>query len=305
MNDLESLARIAVIDDDAAADLVSASTRAELAALVSADPAKDAAGSGTTRRRPWPSARRRWIAGVPAAVALTAAMLVFGLVARPGGIEPAHAALVITKHGRGVDVVVRDPRAVIADVQRFRRELKADGVDVTIGLFPVSPPMVGKYLGYGANGELGQVPGLRAIDKNGVRVSASFQGHAEIFIGRAANPGEYYWIAESATAPGEVLAGADIAGKTVADVLPLLKSAGVAPDYNVEVVNDNGQVVDTQADSVPDGYFVYGAWTEQPGKVQLDVGATPNPPVAPPDPSGSPVPSDSSTPSSTPTPSAS
>jgi hypothetical protein len=242
---------------------------------------------------------------VPAAVALAAALLVFGLVARPGAVESAHAALVITKHGHGVDVVVRDPRAVIADVQRFRRELRADGLDVTIGLFPVSPPMVGKYLGYGADGELGQVPGLSPIGKNGIRVSATFHGQAEIFIGRAAEPGESYWIAESATAPGEVLAGADIAGKTVADLLPLLDSAGVAPDYNVEAANDNGQVVDTPADSVPGGYFVYGVWTDQPGKVQIDVGATPKPPVAQPDPSGSPEPSDSSTPSSTPTPSAS
>jgi len=300
MNDLQTLARIAVIDDDAAANLVSMSVRADLAARVSEVPARQAAGSGRSRQRPWLSARRRWTAGVPVAVALTAAMLVFGLVVRPGGVESARAALVITKHGRAVDVVVRDPRAVIADVQRFRRELSAEGVDVKIVLFPVSPPMVGKYLGYGADGELGQVPGLSAIDKNGVRVSASFQGQAEIFIGRAAQPGESYWIAESATAPGEVLAGVDIAGKTVADLLPVLESAGVAPDYNVEAVNDDGQVVDTLTASVPGGYFVYGAWTDQPGKVQLDVGATPKPPVAQPDPLGSPEPSDSSTPSSTP-----
>ena len=313
MNDLESLARIAVIDDDMAAGLVSESSRADLAARVTAVPATDVAGSGRTRHRRWLTGRRRWIAGIPVVAALSAAVLVIGLFARLGGpgITSAKAALVITKHGRGVDVIVHNPRAVSGDVRRFRKELRNEGADVTIVLFPVSPPMVGKYLGYGADGDLGQQPGLSAIGKNGIRVSADFQGPAEIFLGRAAQPGESYWISESATAPGEVLAGVDIAGKTVAEVLPLLDAAGVVPVYNVEARNSDGQVVDSQADNVPGDYFVYGAWTYQPGKVQIDVGSTPDPPVAQPDPSGSPapsgtpVPTDTATSSNTPTPSSS
>jgi len=301
MNDLQSLAKIAVIDDEMAAGLVSKNARADLAARVSAVPAEDV-HSGRTRQRRWLIARLRLIATVPVAVALSAAVLVIGLLARPGGpggIVSANAALVITKHSRSVDVIVRNPRAVSADVQRFREELSHDGVDVTIVLFPVSPPMVGKYLGYGGDGELGQMPGLSAIGKNGVRVSASFQGTAEIFIGRAAQPGEQYFLSESATAPGEVLAGVDLAGKTVADVLPLLGSASVAPVYIVEAATSDGRVVDTPADSVPGSYFVYNAVTYGPGKVQLEVGATPTPPDPQPEPSGSssPAPSDTPTPS--------
>jgi hypothetical protein len=311
MNDLQSLARIAVIDDDSAAGLVSESARTDLVARVTAVPAIDVTRPGRRRQRRWLHARRKWMVSVPLVAALSAGALAIGLFARTGGPGTgiAKAALVITKHGRGVDVIVHNPRAVSADVKHFRKELKAEGANVTIVLMPVSPPMVGKYLGYGANKELGQLPGLSGIGKNGIRVSAGFQGPAEIFIGRAAQPGEFYWIAESATAPGEVLAGLDIAGKTVAEVLPMLDKAGAAPVYNLETVNSDGQVVDTQADNVPGDYFVYGAWTYQPGKVQIDVGSTPTPPVAQPDPSGTPAPSgtpeptDSATPSNTPTPS--
>src|SRR5262245_4812155 len=113
MNDLQSLAKIAVIDDEMAAGLVSKNARADLAARVSAVPAEDV-HSRPTRARRWLIARRRLIATVPVAVALSAAVLVIGLLARPGGpggIISANAALVITKHGRSVDVIVRNPRA--------------------------------------------------------------------------------------------------------------------------------------------------------------------------------------------------
>ncbi len=313
MNDLQSLARIAAIDDDGAAGLVSESARADLLARVTAVTAIDVASPRGRRHRGWLTARRRWMVSVPLVAALSAAALAVGLLAGTGGPGTgiAKAALVITKHGRSVDVIVHNPREVSDDVKLFRKELKAEGANVTIVLMPVSPPMVGKYLGYGADELLGQQPGLSAIGKNGIRVSAGFAGPAEIFIGREAQPGESYWIAESATAPGEVLAGLDIAGKTVAEVLPTLDNAGVAPAYNLETVNSDGQVVDTSVDNVPGDYFVYGAWTYQPGKVQIDVGSTPTPPVAQPDPSGTPAPSgtpeptDTATPSITPTPSSS
>ncbi len=299
MNDLESLARIAVIDDERAAGLVSDRAKADLAARVSAVPAEKVAGARRSRSRAWPGARRAWLAGVPVAVALSGALLAIGLIGwpgAPGGVTSAKAALVVTRHGHGVDVVVRNPKAVVADVQRFRKELRAEGADVSIVLFPVSPPMVGKFLGYGSDGQLGPEAGLSPIGNNGVRVSASFQGEAEIFIGRSAQPGESYAFYESATAPGEALAGQDIVGKTVSDVLPLLASAGVTPTWDIETLTSDGQVVDTPADSVPGSDFVYRAFATGPGQVQIQVGATPTPPDPQPEPSGSPAPSGTASP---------
>ena len=306
MKDLESLARIAVIDDEQAAGLVSDRAKADLAARVSAVPAEEMAGARRSRGMTWPGARRGWLVGVPVAAALSGALLAIGLIGGPGapvGIASAKAALVVTRHGHGVDVVVRNPRAVVADVQRFRKELRAEGADVSIVLFPVSPPMVGKFLGYGSNGQLGPEAGLSSIGGHGVRVSASFQGEAEIFFGRAAQPGESYAFYESATAPGEALAGQDVVGKTVSDVLPLLASAGVTPAWEVETLTADGQVVDTPADSVPGTDFVYKAFVTGPGQVLIEVGATPTPPERQQAPPGSQAPSGTASPAPSGTPS--
>ena len=301
MNELHQISRLAVVDDEQATGLVSAETRAALAGQIAATSAGEPGarrhdGHGRT------TARRRWVAGVPAAVALGGALLVISVLGRPGdaigpvGVGSAKAALVVTRHGHSVDVVVRDPKAVVADVQRFRAELKADAVNVAIVLVPVPHPLAGKFLGFGAGGVLGDAAGLTPIGKVGLRVSSGYQGEAQIFFGRAAKRGEDYVVTLPVTAPGEPLWGQPIVGQRVSAALPPVNRAGLSVEaYNVEKRTSDGTVVDHTVASVPGSYFVYAADATEPGQVLLVVGPARARPIghhgAPgPEPGGTPAP---------------
>jgi hypothetical protein len=62
----------------------------------------------------------------------------------------------------------------------------------------------------------------------GVRIPDNFHGTATVIFGRAASPGERYATTGSAFAPGEALHGLRILGRTVAEVLAILRQHHVS-----------------------------------------------------------------------------
>ena len=109
-----------------------------------------------------------------------------------------------------------------------------------------------------------------------------------------ARAGERYESTTSAFAPGEVMHGMRVRGRTVAQVLVLLRARGVS----VPVFNYARGGVARNVRHVPGGWFVYDATPWAPREVMLFVGpGRTQPPVDAPQPvpSGAPVPSPSPT----------
>jgi hypothetical protein len=304
VNDIDRVARLAVISDADAAGLISQSTRADLADRITVMAAQ-LPGPAT---RPPRRARRRWVIGAPLAAGLAAAVLVVTALGSPGGKigpvrygPPKAEALTFTRHGRYINVTVRNP---LADPRRYRAEFRAHGLNVSLKLLPVSPSIVGTVVYFGGTGT-GAIKVITAMGRCftggggsacpvGLRVPVDFRGQADLVFGRAARPGERYESTASATAPGEVLHGLRIVGKRVSAVLKMLARRHVtAAEFHITTARGMGKLVS----SVPGSWHVYAADPWAPGQVMLWAGRSRRPAPAP-APSRAPVPSASAHPSS-------
>ncbi len=306
MTDLDRIARLAVISDADAGALMSQSTRADLADRITASAADRLEPATKAPRR----IRRRWLVGAPLAAGLAAAVLVVTVLGSPGDkvgpvhIGPAKAeALTFTRHGRYINVIVRNP---LADPRKYRAEFRAHGLNVSLKLLPVSPSIVGTVVYFGGTGT-GAIKVITARGRCftggggsacpvGLRVPVDFRGQADLVFGRAARPGERYESTASATAPGEVLHGLRINGKRVSAVLRMLRRRHVtAAEFHITTARGIGKLVTGTA--VPRSWYVYTADPWAPGQVMLWVGRTRHPaPVG--EPSPAPVPSPTAQPSS-------
>lgn len=288
---MNQLSRICPITDAEAERLVRPGTVADLAARITAEPILAA------RYAP---ARRRWPTGAPLAGALavllmavtvlvTTSLLGSGRPATsasrevsPGhaGTSPvaAHVLSFTISHGY-ITVIVRSP---LADPSRYRAELAAHHLNITLSLVPVSPSLVGTvvYIGESAGG-----PDIETITAQGrcytggggsacpvgVRIPAGYRGQAQVVFGRAARPGEHYESTAAATAPGEAMHGLSFVGDTVAQVLAMLAQRHVTvPVYHYD---------QQDLSHVPGTWYVYGADPWAPGQVMLMVGPTRTPPA--------------------------
>jgi hypothetical protein len=203
-------------------------------------------------------ARRRWV--LPASVAAAVAALLFALPAilpsgAPGGARTA-AAVAFRTEGRYIVAVIRDPQA---DSEELRSEFAQQGLDISLQLLPVSPSFVGKFVFQGDSGD-GQGPAIETLfDPNagcttpgglscpiGLKIPVDYQGHADLALGRAAQPGETYASANDAYAPGEALHCSGLRGMTVDQALPLLARLGVTAVWrsNDPAVDNNGKGID-------------------------------------------------------------
>jgi hypothetical protein len=249
-----------------------------------------------------PRARQRWLIAVCAAAAVTAAVVAGAMLAGPGKPHPgvsappeARAARVLsfTRHGRYIDVRVRNP---VADPKRYRAEFRARGLNITLTLVPVSPSLVGTVVYFGgspsarvitpitAKGRCHEASGTSQCPV-GLRVPIDFRGNAQLVFGRAARPGEHYESTAPATAPGEVMHGMHYVGRTVAVVLAMLRTRHVT----VPVFHYDGRLVPPRR--VPGSWYVYDADPWAPLQVMLWVGPTrTQPTVSAPSP-GTPTPS--------------
>ncbi|HWF80234.1 MAG TPA: hypothetical protein VN695_06575 [Streptosporangiaceae bacterium] len=285
MNDLSSIAQLAATSDEQAARLLADSTHADLIARITATRyhASERSGSAEVPSATRPLTRRRLTIGLPAAAAVVAAALVISSSGQPGhhlgptGVRPTKAELLsFTRHGRYIDVIVRNP---LADAKKYNAEFKAHGLHITLSLVPASPSLVGTLVYFDGGSAIHPITAVGKCWTGGggskcpvgVRVPIGYRGTAALVFGRAARSGERYETTVSATMPGEVLHGLRIAGRRVARVLAMLRKRQVTvAEYNYQAPKRGGVL----AHRVPLNWFVYDADPWAPGQVVLFVGKT-------------------------------
>ncbi len=189
--------------------------------------------------------------------------------------------MTVTRHGRYLDIVVRNP---VADPKKYRDEFARYHLDITLKLVPASPSVVGtlvaESLSAGSWSELKVITavgrcftgGGGSVCPVGIRVPVSYRGTAMLVFARAARPGEQYESAGVVTAPGEAMHGLDFAGKTAAQVEAMLARRGVTvAQWRVQ---RGDQCYTESRRSVPGSWRVYQAVPCAPGEVLLWAGKT-------------------------------
>lgn len=239
-----------------------------------ADPDRRAASSSACRSRPrWRS--RDWSRPQPGRLASMSAR------SPVGPARAQAAAMTVTRHGRYLDIVVRNP---VADPEKYRAEFARYHLSITLKLVPASPSVVGtlvaESLSAGSGSRLKVITavgrcftgGGGSVCPVGIRVPVSYRGTAMLVFARAARPGEQYESAGVVTAPGEAMHGLDFAGKTAAQVEAMLARRGVtvAPWR----VQRGDQCYTESRRSVPGSWRVYQAVPWAPGQVLLWAGKT-------------------------------
>jgi len=283
MNDIDQIRALSVITDERAGQLLTGPARADLAARITATTAGRPAASRDVRTR-------RWLTGTAVAAGLAAAAVIAALAlvpghdqgrdARPSKVRTVQtAALVFTRHGRYIDVIVRDPHA---DPGKYRAEFRAHGLDIALKLIPVSPSLVGTVVYFGGT----DTSAIKTITARGrcftggggpecpigLRVPVHFRGQADLVFGRAARPGERYESTASSTAPGEALHGLRIAGRRVFVVLAMIAKRHVSVAVYHVTARSGGKLL--PPGKVPGRWWVYTADPWAPGQVMLWVGPT-------------------------------
>lgn len=280
---MNPITRISPVSDAEAGRLVRGDTLADLADDITSMSAAQP-GYRARRRAGRPGlGRRRLLIGVPAAAALAIAGLVITSLGSPGqkvgpvtiGPPRAQAApLSITRHGRYIDVIVKDP---LADARRYREEFAKYGLNISLKLVPASPSLVGTLVYEGLPPGRSAIIPITAVGKCftggggnvcpvGVKVPLSFKGAAQLVFGRAARPGEPFETTAPANARGELMHGMSYSGKTVAAVLAMLRTRhGSVGRYMVT----NSRCMNVLKRAVPHSWFVSGADPWAPGQVLL------------------------------------
>ena len=312
---MNQLSQICPLTDAEAEQLVHPATLADLAARITAEPIPAASYQPARPRiAARPRARRRRPTGAPLAAALAIVLVALTVLAttrlfnsgRPAAqatqtVTPGHASptpvaahvLSFTTSDGYITVIVRNP---LADPSRYRAELAAHHLNITLELVPVSPSLVGTvvYIGEPSGGPYLQVitaqgrcytGGAGAACPVGVRIPVGFRGQAEVVFGRAARPGEQYESTAAATAPGEAMHGLSYVGDTVAQVLAMLRQRHLT----VPVFHYNEPGYSRNLSHVPGTWYVYGADPWAPGQIMLTVGPTRTPPAVQPPQPGTPV----------------
>ncbi|MGN6795098.1 MAG: hypothetical protein ACTHJW_22155 [Streptosporangiaceae bacterium] len=277
MNDIAKIAQLSAISDAQADLLIGKSSRRDLADRITAGPPSP--GGRTRGFRASGNWNRRLLIGVPAAVCLAVAALVVNSLGGSGGaISPAKAALVFTRHGHYINVIVRNP---LADPAKYRAEFKARGLDITLRFVPASPSIVGTVVYFDGS------PAIKVITAQGqcftggggsacpvgLRVPVNYRGSANLVFGRAARTGERYESTVSATSRGESLYGLRINGKHVSVVLRMIARRHItAAVFHVTTRRGTGKLL--PGSRIPGHWWVYGADPWAPGRVMLWVGPT-------------------------------
>jgi hypothetical protein len=310
---MNRVSQISPVTDAEVARLVRPGTFADLAnEITGIHPASDApshARGGRARHR---RLRMRLLIGVPVAAALAIAGLIATSAGAPGqrvgpiSVGPAKAqaaVLSITRHGRFLYVIVKNP---VADRKRYRAEFARYHLDISLQLVPASPSIVGSLVydsesaGSGSQLEVITARGRCFTGGGGnqcpvgVRVPIHYRGTATLVFARAARPGEQYESSAPATARGEAMHGLHFVGKTVAAVLGMLAGRHVTvPQWRVQ----NRHCYTESRRTVPSSWYVYDADPWAPGQVLLWASKTWPVPVCQ-QPAGTPVATPSPTASS-------
>ncbi|MEV0402764.1 hypothetical protein [Actinoallomurus sp. NPDC050550] len=286
MNHDKLIRRLAPITDEEAARMVSPQARTELAEQITATavPARHRARRG-----------RLLTIGVPlAAAAATVAIAVAVTSTGSGGthttptpsqrssggpVKVQLAALSFSTQGKYLVVKVKDP---LADPARYRKEFAAHGMNIDLTLVPASPTIVGTVVMSEGPLETITAPGRCRTGGGGacpvgVKIPLGYKEHAQVVFGRAARPGEHYNSTAPVDAPGEVMHGMTYRGRTVAEVVSMLKKRHVTvPEYRyVGADGDNAPYRNgVPPEKVQPGWFVHDAVPWAQNQVLLFVGPT-------------------------------
>ena len=288
---MNQISQISPISDAEVAGLAQADAFAALAdEIISTAPAAGSRAPRAFHGKRAARVRRSLLVGLPVATCLAVAGLVASSLASPGQhvgplpIGPAKAqaaVLSVTRHGRYLDVVVRNPNA---DPKRYRAEFAKYHLDISLRLIPASPSIVGSlvYGGYPVS-DANQIKPITAVGKCftggggdvcpvGVRVALRFRGAATLVFARAARPGEQYQSSGQATSPGEAMHGLRFVGKKVSTVLTMLAKRGVSvPQWRVQRTSG---CLTVSRQTVPRSWYVYQAVPWAPGQVLLWASST-------------------------------
>jgi hypothetical protein len=219
--------------------------------------------------------RTRWLLAATASAVGVAIVLGLGPSAGPGSppvrplrVDPASAKVTVRQTAGFYEIRLAN---VLADPEAIRQALGQRGLNVKIQFIPSSPSLVDKEVAsYETPGGDRRVRWTyrQASSVEGdlvtLRVPLDYQGELGIAIGRRARPGEQYQSsALSAQLPGEALHCADVEGKPIRDILPILHQRHLRARWHV---SDPGEFVPLE--QVLD-WWVAGTSPWAPGEVMI------------------------------------
>lgn len=227
--------------------------------------------AATRRRR----RRTRWLLAAATIAVGVAIVLGLGPTGGPGSppvgplrVDPAEAKVTVRRTAGFYEVRLAN---VLADPEAIRQALRQRGLDIKIQLIPSSPSLVDKQVAsYETPGGDRRVRWTyrqaSSVEQDlvSVRVPLDYHGELGIAIGRRVRPGEHYESAAvSAQLPGEALHCADVEGKPIRDVLPILQQRQLRARWHV---SDPGELVPLE--QVLD-WYVGGTTPWAPGEVMI------------------------------------
>jgi hypothetical protein len=196
----------------------------------------------TARRR---RRRGRWLVAAAAAAVALAAVLGLGPRGGPGSppvgplrVDPASAKVAVRTTAGFYEIRLAN---VLADPEAIRQALRQRGLNVNIQFIPASPSLVDKAVAsYETPGGDRRVRWTyrpsSSVEQDlvTVRVPLDYHGELGLAIGRRARPGEQYESAAlSAQLPGEALHCADVEGRRIREILPVLQQRHLQARWHV------------------------------------------------------------------------
>jgi hypothetical protein len=189
--------------------------------------------------------RARWLLAATTIAVGVAIVLGLGPTGGPGNppvgplrVDPASAKVTVRKTAGFYEIRLAN---VLADPEAIRQALRQRGLNIKIQFIPSSPSVVNKEV---ASYETpGGDPRVRwsyrqasSVEQDlvAVRVPLDYHGELGIAIGRRVRPGEHYQsAAASAQLPGEPLHCADVEGKPIRDILPILQQRHLQARWHI------------------------------------------------------------------------
>jgi hypothetical protein len=235
---------------------------------------------GFLQRRP-----RRLALGLSAAVVIAMGVVVGPSLlqdGRGGATSYANSAVEVRREGDRYVARIKDPTA---DNQRFSQAFHAVGLNVELRVVPVSPTAVGKIIRMGMS-ESTEPVGIftepRDCDPADsgcfmvVSVPAALVGKpgtTSFDLGRPAEPGERYANElYRATGQGEELAGVNVSGRPVAEVMAEVRKHHLTAEFSLVVVHSGGMTFKPlTADQVGPDWIIWDVNPAKAGVVRLAV----------------------------------
>jgi hypothetical protein len=186
----------------------------------------------------------------------------------PLRVDPASAKVTVRKSAGFYEIRLAN---VLADPEAIRQALRRRGLNVKIQFIPASPSLVDKQVAsYETPGGDRRVrwtyhqASSVAQDLVTVRVPLDYSGELGIAIGRRVRPGEQYESAAlSVQLPGEALHCAEVEGRRIRDILPVLEQRQLRARWHL---SDPGEFVPLER--VID-WYVGGTTPWAPGEVMI------------------------------------